>query len=107
MKLPFLGKPKAEKQARGAILLDGKHVADTLQCVHCSGHWISVTGSGKRRGWCLHCKGPLCGSHRCDICIPFESRLEGWEQRLTLGQVLKKEETKAVNFFLPNGKVIT
>lgn len=83
----------AQKKAKGAIILDGKHVADTIQCVHCSAHWIPISGSGRQRGWCLHCKGPLCGQSLCmGSCIPLERRLEGWEQGLTRRQVLTRME---------------
>lgn len=42
--------------------------ADTMQCVHCGKHWISVRGSGKRRGFCQKCMGITCGNRMCDVC---------------------------------------
>jgi len=61
---------------KGGILVDGKQVADTLQCVHCNGHFQIVPGSGTDRGFCLRCFGPTCGAKACDPCIPFEKKLE-------------------------------
>lgn len=53
--------------------------ADTLQCVHCGCHWTVEPGSGKRRGYCSRCNGPVCGS-KCKACIPAEQQLENMEQ---------------------------
>lgn len=58
----------------GAILLDGQHVADTVQCVHCGGHFVMRKGSGTIRGWCLNCHGMICGP-QCAVCTPMEQRL--------------------------------
>lgn len=75
----------------GGVMLDGKHVADTLWCVHCSASWIVQPGSGKLRGWCVNCKGPLCGSPDCDDkCIPLEMRLQQMERNLTRNEVYKE-----------------
>lgn len=66
----------------GAVLFDGgsatgwTQIGDTLQCVHCGGHWMPVPGSGRRRGWCYRCDGPLCGHDVCFTCIPEEKWLE-------------------------------
>jgi len=60
--------------------LDGgpSRVADTLQCQHCMKHWVVVPGSGRRRGWCLRCNGPLCGKPECmQNCVPFMAKVEG------------------------------
>lgn len=65
--------------ARGAILQDGKHVADTIQCVHCAKHWVPQPGSGIRRGFCMKCMGPVCGV-QCERCYPFEKWLEDTER---------------------------
>ena len=48
---------------------------DTLQCVHCGGHWVVRHGSGIKRGWCMSCNGPFCGPG-CEACIPLEKRLD-------------------------------
>ena len=52
---------------------------DTLQCVHCGGHWEVNPGSGKLRGFCLRCNGPFCGPG-CANCVPTEQLLENMEQ---------------------------
>jgi len=65
---------------------DGTVEADTLQCVHCSKHYIVKPGSGKRRGWCTLCAGATCGSVSCATCIPFERKLDMFEQRERLLQ---------------------
>ena len=51
---------------------------DTMQCRHCMRHWQVVPGSGRQRGWCLKCNGPLCGAEKCmHECVPFEKKVEG------------------------------
>lgn len=50
----------------------------TLQCVHCGCHWVPQPGSGKVRGGCTHCKGPICGP-ACAICVPYEQMIENIE----------------------------
>ena len=54
---------------------EGLVEADTLQCVHCGGHWVVSPGSGKVRGYCGKCNGPVCGPGGSG-CVPFEKRLE-------------------------------
>lgn len=63
----------------GHWLVDGKEVADTLQCVHCGDHFVVVFGSGKRRGFCMNCNGTTCGKPGCHACIPFEKKLDLYE----------------------------
>lgn len=41
---------------------------DTLQCVHCGRQWTKQIGSGRRRNFCEHHMGPLCGAPACDVC---------------------------------------
>jgi hypothetical protein len=61
----------------GAIVLDGRHVANTAQCVHCGSHEEIIAGSGKKRGYCPMCKGFVCGLEGCmKECTPFEARVE-------------------------------
>lgn len=84
------GLNRAHKKAQGAVLVDGKHVGDTLRCVHCSAHWVHQEGSGARRGYCTHCKGFVCGQATCDDCIPLEKKLEGWEQGKTKADLLRE-----------------
>lgn len=69
------GDALAVRRAAGAILLDGAHVADTVQCVHCGGHFVMVRGSGRTRGWCANCNGIFCGPG-CSTCLPIEKRLD-------------------------------
>jgi hypothetical protein len=68
------------RKPSGTIIIvgDGPVVEhDTLQCVHCMKHWIVQPGSGRRRGWCTHCNGPLCGDKKCFTCVPFMKKIEG------------------------------
>lgn len=48
---------------------------DTRQCVHCSGHWVVQPGSGKTRGFCFRCDGPICGP-ACSECRPINRRID-------------------------------
>lgn len=52
---------------------------DTLQCVHCGGHFEVRPGSGKVRGFCQRCNGVFCGPG-CAKCVPTEQLLENIEQ---------------------------
>jgi hypothetical protein len=55
--------------------------ADTMRCVHCGKHWQVVPGSGRKRGWCIKCNGPLCGKELCmKSCYPVEKRLDDAEK---------------------------
>ena len=70
------------RQPAGHIIVvgpEGPPVSyDTLQCVHCQAHWIIQPGSGRKRGWCLKCMGPLCGKADCMArCVPFEAKVHG------------------------------
>ena len=62
----------------GSIVVDGKEVASTLQCVHCNCHF---THRRNRGDWvCLKCSGVVCGKRVCVVeCIPFEKRLDDYE----------------------------
>ena len=66
----FLSKPS------GVIIMDGKEVAHTRQCCHGGEHFISIQGSGIRRGYCRNCQAVTCGRPECDICIPYEEKLD-------------------------------
>ena len=61
----------------------------TYQCVHCGDHWIGRPGSGKTRGFCMNCDGPVCGK-KCEVCIPFEKQLEAREAGQNWGENLPK-----------------
>jgi hypothetical protein len=50
--------------------------ADTLQCVHCGGHFAVVRGSGRTRGWCMKCNGPHCGAAGCWECRPYKKLVD-------------------------------
>ena len=67
------------RKEHGGVVVDGRQVADTLQCVHCGRHWVPEPGSGKVRGFCRCCMGPTCGAQKCDACLPFEKRLDLYE----------------------------
>lgn len=64
-----------DRRYGGTILIDGKEVAETAQCVHCDGHFVMVKGSGRIRGWCVNCNGFVCGP-ACAACIPWEKKME-------------------------------
>ena len=53
--------------------------AATLRCVHCGAHWQVRPGSGKIRGFCMRCNGPVC-SEKCAECIPTEQQLQNMEK---------------------------
>lgn len=46
-----------------------------LKCVHCGGSFPCQPGSGKIRGFCTRCNGPVCGPG-CAECVPEEAMLE-------------------------------
>ena len=77
---------KAEKYAGEVEYKDnvtGKSVVHgIMQCRHCGGHWEVVPGSGRQRGWCMNCSGPLCGAAHCMChCEPFEKQVEQIRRR--------------------------
>lgn len=55
---------------------------DTLQCAHCGMHWEVIHGSGRVRGWCTKCNGPLCNEKAlCMVmCYPIERRHDDVEK---------------------------
>lgn len=73
------------KRENGAVLImdpgSDKPIleAATVQCVHCGGHWFPQPGSGKVRGFCTRCNGPICGPD-CAACVPVEQLLENYEK---------------------------
>lgn len=58
----------------------------TVQCVHCGGQFAIQPGSGKIRGICTRCMGPVCGPG-CNECVPVEVLLESMEKGITPDQV--------------------
>jgi hypothetical protein len=55
-------------------------VVGTLCCAHCGGHWVPKPGSGRIRGWCMNCNGPVCGANCGKECVPVEQMLENTEK---------------------------
>ena len=60
----------------------GTQEFDTLMCMHCQYHWRVIPGSGRKRGWCAPCNGPLCGKEQClTSCKHFMTVIEEIEGR--------------------------
>ena len=57
---------------------------DTVQCCHCGAHFHVIPGSGRRRGFCLHCMKPTCGRPECNVCMPIEKWLDQVEKGIVL-----------------------
>ena len=72
-----------ERKPHGAFIVEGREIAHTLRCAHGGEHFVSVRGSGMRRGFCTRCIGVTCGDPAHDACIPWEARLEHMEGRKT------------------------
>ena len=71
------GDPEYVRNPGGHIIVDGQDIAMTIQCVHCNCQWVPIRGSGKTRGFCLNCKGPICGKQECiGTCLPWEKKLD-------------------------------
>ena len=68
------------RKPHGSIQLDGQEVAVTLQCPHCGGHFVSRTGSGVKRSYCLKCAAVTCGGPQCRECNPWEKQMEAIER---------------------------
>lgn len=71
--------PQFERKASGFILMDGVETASTLRCVHGGEHFISIKGSGTKRGWCMKCDGVFCGPQHA-ACCHWEKKIEDFEQ---------------------------
>ena len=82
----MLGKSATANNPAGVIVTadaSGRVIeTDTLQCKHCGMHWQMIPGSGRIRGWCTKCNGPLCGENQMCmvICYPMEKRLDDAER---------------------------
>lgn len=61
-----------------------KAEGSTLKCVHCQRTWAVEPGSGRMRGWCFRCGGPTCGAEGCEVCVPWERKMEIIERRARL-----------------------
>lgn len=73
---------KFESKSSGVILANGVEIASTLQCPHCSTHFISRKGSGIKRSYCFLCTAVTCGSPQCIDHFPFEKKLDMYEKGL-------------------------
>jgi len=98
---PF-GNAQFERKPNGYIIIDGQEVAHTLQCCHCGIHFISIRGSGKIRGKCMRCSGVTCGAVPCDVCVPFEAKLEYEET----GKILLPFMTETVHLLDKYGNLL-
>lgn len=56
-----------------------EYQSDTLKCIHCQRTWVHRPGSGKIRGFCRNCNGPICSPECAETCVHFEQRLENLE----------------------------
>jgi hypothetical protein len=91
----------SEKKQGGAWIVDGRHVADTLQCVHCTGHFVRRPGGGRQFSYCMNCKGFVCDNPDCQgACVPEEMRLEEMEFNRTRNETLKKIDSLPKNILL-------
>ena len=72
----------AVRRPSGHILMDNVVVCDTVQCVHCNGHFIVFKGSGRQRPYCANCGGWECGKPECFSCAAFEKKLDLYEKGL-------------------------
>jgi hypothetical protein len=73
------------------FLIEGGHTikeVETRKCVHCGGHFHVSPGSGRIRGWCVNCAGPVCGP-QCAECVPEEQLLENLEKGMSLEEARK------------------
>jgi hypothetical protein len=56
----------------GALLEEGRQVADILQCCHCRYTWRVQPGSGRLRGFCYRHMRVTCGQPHCQACTDAE-----------------------------------
>ena len=70
------GDPEFHRKPSGHMLVDGNEVAVTHQCAHCGRHFVSIRGSGRKRGFCQNCMRVTCGASRCMACIPYRSKFK-------------------------------
>jgi hypothetical protein len=76
--------PQHERKASGFILMDDGNgvieTACTLRCVHGGEHFISIKGSGTRRGFCTKCMGVTCGSPAHDEHYDWRQKIDDYEK---------------------------
>ena len=58
---------------------------DFKQCVHCQTVWKVQPGSGRLRGFCMRCNGPICGPSCMECRGPWEQQNEDIEAGRTPG----------------------
>ena len=54
---------------------------ETFLCPHCQRIEVIQPGSGKVRGFCMHCMKPTCGRQECLVCDPFQKKHERAQAR--------------------------
>lgn len=62
--------------------LDGRtEEIDTFTCCHCNGivHVPARAKPGDFGSWCTLCMKMHCAKKGCDICVPFEKKMEQQE----------------------------
>ena len=50
--------------------------ADTVHCRHCQAALIFRRGEAQGAHWCDHCKGPVCSTPQCVICVPWQKKID-------------------------------
>jgi hypothetical protein len=60
------------RRPAGALLEEGRQVADILQCCHCQYTWRLQPGSGRVRGFCYRHMRVTCGQPQCNVCTEPE-----------------------------------
>ena len=98
----------SEKKQGGAWIVDGRHVADTLYCVHCTGHFVRRPGGKRKFSYCIKCKGFVCDNPDCQgTCVPKEMRLQEIELKRTRNQTLKVLNSFPHNIILSSKDLLT
>jgi hypothetical protein len=88
--MPILIPQHTVARPHGTIIIsdpDAPHEIqrDVLMCVHCQEMWVVSPGSGRQRGYCLKCNGPICGPKCAECQGPLEKRIEMYERGLIAG----------------------
>ena len=72
------------RRTQNGVIIIGDRESDrvreyaTVMCRHCGRHWVPRPGSGRVRGWCQNCAGPVCGPG-CAACVPAGQYLDNIE----------------------------
>jgi hypothetical protein len=69
--------PRTDKHG-GYFAIDGKVVAQTIQCCHCPAHFVARKGSGAVRHYCPRCNRVTCGNYFCQpsFCMTWSQKLD-------------------------------